>query len=183
MTSEEKLQSTLQYLLDNNVGSFIYPDGLKKHWGSVDIPENEWLSIVTELHHERFIEVHPRDSIDKGHFPKQLKISFKGIKDTDEGKLVDGAEKTVDVLKKEVMEWQIKALKQTRPNIFLAASLSAVIGFGGVILGNLLTNSNQEEMTKEIQKAVEGIKLLPSDTIPVSVTAIHGISADSFLAK
>lgn len=95
MTSDEKIQKTLKFLLDNNVDSFIYPDGLKKYWGEIGLSENEQLSLVTHLYNDDYIEVFPRDSISKGHFPGQLKISFKGIKFIDDTKLLPAVDRTI----------------------------------------------------------------------------------------
>lgn len=109
MTADDKRRLTLQYLLDNNVGSFINTDGLIKLWDDRAVPEFERLALLTDLYTNGLIEVFPRDCIDKGLFPTQFKISLKGIDfiDSSKSKLLPAAEKEVASLERQLMQAQI----------------------------------------------------------------------------
>ena len=138
MTHEEKIRLTLQFLLDNNVDSFIYPDGLKKYWQEKGFPDNEQLSTLTHLHNDGLIEVFPRDCISKGQFPGQLKISFKGIKFIDDSKLLPAVDR--------------KILGLERQSIIRAFVFGAITFFIGIFTPILTDFSRKVLMVSEEQK-------------------------------
>ena len=125
MTADEKTRKTLKFLLDNNVDSFIYPDALKKYWSEIGLPEKEQLAILTYLYNDDYIEVFPSGSISNGLFPKQLKISFKGIKYIDDSKLLPAVSRTILGLERKS---------------FYRIVLFAIIGFTAGIFTPILTD-------------------------------------------
>ncbi|MCK6639909.1 MAG: hypothetical protein L6Q81_07465 [Bacteroidia bacterium] len=145
MTAEEKLDVALRFLAQENRGSYLYPEVIdfEKHLTSNGIDEKEHLPIILHLVRNHYVDafyaLYPGDERE-GKAPRQIKITFKGIKFLEKGGYVQLVKSEREG--KSLLELSIEDLKKKDKQLYWVTGITLIGTIGGTLLGAWLGSSD-----------------------------------------
>jgi hypothetical protein len=178
MTAEHKLDVALRFLSKENQGSYLYPEMIDFEAHLVDngIDKKEHLPIILHLVRNKYVDAfyenYPEDER-RGVYPRQIKITFKGIKFIEK----DGYVKLIEEEKREksLLELSIEDLKKKDKQLYWVTAITLIGTIAGTLLGAWLGSSDLPDPIN--------VKITPSsivhDTIEIHDTVYLNNKTDT----
>jgi hypothetical protein len=160
MTAEHKLDVALRFLSKENQGSYLYPEIIDFETHLVDngIDKKEHLPIILHLERNKYVDAfyqnYPEDER-RGVYPRQIKITFKGIKFIEKGGYIKLIEE--EKREKSLLELSIADLKKKDGQLYWVTAITLIATIAGTLLGAWLSNS-------DIPNPIN-VKIVPTSTV------------------